>query len=821
MVIGHSWALLLLVCSALPAHAQDEIVLTRGVFIDRVVRSGRELVRIDPVAHGVAAGLFAAPKAGDVVQGPGGERAWAASEANDKGQFDPSLGRGGYGYFEVESDAQRVMVFEAVAHGMVYIASEPRMGDPYASGDVGIPVKLAKGTTPLLVAMGGRAPFRGRLRAPRAPVEIDTRDLTLPDLVHGERDVVTWAGVVLRNCTDTSIRAKVEWRLKGAEAWTQIREVSLAPLCTDKPGLRIPLGITPEGERVEVELRVTTPDVAGEDTATLTWRVRRAAQSRKVHYNSMLDGSVQYYAVVPPAQTVSERPGLVLSLHGASVEATNQANSYAAKPDTWIVCPTNRRPFGFDWESFGREDAMSVLKAASRWIRPDPTRIYLTGHSMGGHGSWHLATLYPDRFAAVAPSAGWISFESYAGARGAGQNREDQDPIRAMLVRAACTSDTLAHATNLASMGVFILHGDADDNVPVSEARAMAKALEAFHHDWRFHEEAGAGHWWDSGEWKDHAGASCVDFPPIFDYFAARRLPHPGEVRRIDFLTSNPSVSSYESGWASIIAQEQRLRPSRIVLDFDPATRRVRGTTTNVRALALSPDLRGESGLSLTLDGQTIEVSESSAIILHKGQGAWRQGDEIDPVPPGSFVDAYAGFVFVYATGGMPELTAQSLAHARYDAEQWWVRGNGSARILADHEYLSMDEHERPIVSMLYGNEETNLAWASVIPDPQLSVRAGRVRLGSREIAGSAGVLCVQRGRDGSPVGIIAGTDLHASKMLQRLPLFVSGVGVPEIVVIRPDFLSRGEASIIACGLLSSDWRIDAGELVFRDEQPE
>ena len=45
----------------------------------------------------------------------------------------------------------------------------------------------------------------------------------------------------------------------------------------------------------------------------------------------------------------------------------------------------------------------------------DPDRIYLTGHSMGGHGTWHLAANDPDRWAAIAPSAGWISFDTYGG----------------------------------------------------------------------------------------------------------------------------------------------------------------------------------------------------------------------------------------------------------------------------------------------------------------------------------------------------------------------------------------------------------------------
>ncbi len=42
----------------------------------------------------------------------------------------------------------------------------------------------------------------------------------------------------------------------------------------------------------------------------------------------------------------------------------------------------------------------------------DPKRVYLTGLSMGGHGSWGFAKKYPNTFAAVAPIAGRVSCKS-------------------------------------------------------------------------------------------------------------------------------------------------------------------------------------------------------------------------------------------------------------------------------------------------------------------------------------------------------------------------------------------------------------------------
>src|SRR5208282_5622821 len=150
-----------------------------------------------------------------------------------------------------------------------------------------------------------------------------------------------------------------------------------------------------------------------------------------------------YYAVVPALERAADsnvsRPGLVLTLHGANVEAIGQAQAYAPKPGLHIVAPTNRRPYGFDWEDWGRLDAMEVLGLAQKEFKTDPLRTYLTGHSMGGHGTWHVGVTFPDRFAAIAPSAGWISFATYAGGMRRPQN---PTPMEAVLARAGLPSET-------------------------------------------------------------------------------------------------------------------------------------------------------------------------------------------------------------------------------------------------------------------------------------------------------------------------------------------------------------------------------------------
>lgn len=53
------------------------------------------------------------------------------------------------------------------------------------------------------------------------------------------------------------------------------------------------------------------------------------------------------------------------------------------------------------------EDLLKIVDQALKGLRTDPRRVYLTGLSYGGFGTWYLASRHPERFAAIAPVVGW------------------------------------------------------------------------------------------------------------------------------------------------------------------------------------------------------------------------------------------------------------------------------------------------------------------------------------------------------------------------------------------------------------------------------
>jgi predicted peptidase len=73
--------------------------------------------------------------------------------------------------------------------------------------------------------------------------------------------------------------------------------------------------------------------------------------------------------------------------------------------------PDAELPFGAEGPPNGwprrEQDLLAILDQALERHRIDPDRVYLTGLSYGGFGSWYLASRHPRRFAAVAPVVGW------------------------------------------------------------------------------------------------------------------------------------------------------------------------------------------------------------------------------------------------------------------------------------------------------------------------------------------------------------------------------------------------------------------------------
>jgi dienelactone hydrolase len=823
----------LAVCPAACAaqNAQEEIVLREALVIPPVGRAGRAATHTDAIEAAIVADRWKPPKAGETVTLPGGStRTWEAAKADKDGWFRQRALMGGYAYMTVSSPVERIMLLDAAGHSMVYVNGEPRAGDVYANGIVFLPVLLHAGENGLLF-QAGRGSLRAKLVAPRAPVTLEPRDATLPDLIAGEKESL-WGAALVVNAALKPLDAAVLSAAFEEGGAVRTPVPAIPPLTVRKVGFRLPGRAfkTSDKHRLTLTLLLRDGNLRQADTLSFDLDVKAPGELYKRTFLSDIDGSVQYYAVLPDTgrqiqnpKSKIQNPALVLSLHGAGVEASGQAAAYSAKSWCCLVAPTNRRPFGFDWEEWGRMDALEALADAQKRLKTDPSRVYLTGHSMGGHGTWSFGVTFPGLFAAIGPSAGWISFQSYVG----GPREASPTPMQAILSRAAASSDTLAMGHNYAALGVYILHGSADDNVPVTEARAMRDYLAGFHHDFLYHEQPGVGHWWDASP---EPGTDCVDWAPMFDLFARHRIQTDEETRQVEFTTVNPGVSAWFR-WACVEAQARALMPSTIQLQCDPGLRRFTGTTANVARLALRlRHLRAGAPVNVELDGQKIEKIgwPSGESILHLAKTGDRWAVAPPPAPSekgprrcGPFKEAFRRrMVFVYGTQGDAEENAATFAKARYDAETWWYRGNGSVDVIPDTAFAPSKERDRGVI--LYGNADTNSAWKPLLDDSPVQVHHDRVRMGEREETGGDLACLFLRPRPGSDtacVGVVAGTGAAGMRLAWRMPVFLSGAGFPDCALFGPEMLTEGVGGVRAAGFFGNDWGVASGEFVWRAVQ--
>ena len=102
----------------------------------------------------------------------------------------------------------------------------------------------------------------------------------------------------------------------------------------------------------------------------------------------------------------------------------------------------------------------------------DRSRVYLTGFSIGGAGTYRMAHRWPNRFAALLVVAGPV--ESGVGTP-AGSDTGARD--REVNPYTTATDPFAALGAGLRAMPIWIFHGDADQTVPVEQSRRLAAAL--------------------------------------------------------------------------------------------------------------------------------------------------------------------------------------------------------------------------------------------------------------------------------------------------------------------------------------------------------
>ncbi|MCA8981370.1 MAG: prolyl oligopeptidase family serine peptidase, partial [Planctomycetes bacterium] len=728
------------------------------------------------------------PLAGEIVRGEVDSASWTKLEAQADGALDGE--RFAWAYARIEREEAGVWMANLQGANTLYVNSEPFQGDVYRYGFGGVPVYLQAGANDVYVN-GVRGGFTLRFDEPPAAQFVAGWDRTLPD-VAGPFAVL-------------DVNAANEWSGTGLPPlWVAKRALDTRDYADETgsvQGFGAPFGVLAK-----------LPDA-----------------KYVTSFVSEIDGSVQSMGVSPPTGEDLTGAGLVLSLHGAGVPVRNQLGAHSRHEDFWIFVPTNRRPYGFDWQDWGRRDAYEVLERGISLSGVSRDRLYLLGHSMGGHGTWHLAANDPDTWAAIQPSAGWCSFDTY-GSRPEGELAE-------LWQDADGASRTLDLIDNLVTIPTFVVHGDADETVPISEAHAMVEALEAAGGFPKTYYHEDGGHWWDGDASK---GADCLEWSGAFELF--RRTSKPRWLFDLDlnqllsWSTIDPAVDC-RHGWVGVeqfLEQGKRARvEAQRVERVSPTqsggskhTRVITARTENVSVLLID-DSDCPSGMEVHVllddEAKGFVYADRGPRWFERRSDKWHERGAPDarvektPARNGNFKRAFdKHFLAVVGTHGDDETDAALLGRARHDAQQWWYRGNGRFETWTDDALASkkLDPQRNRI---LYGNADTNAAWMSSLPaDCPVLVENGRVRIGEREWKGDD-LACLftypLAGSDECVVGAFGFSGPEGACLAATFGTFTSGAGFPDLILVDSSVLTKGDGGVLAAGWFENDWSWAGGRV--------
>jgi predicted esterase len=204
-------------------------------------------------------------------------------------------------------------------------------------------------------------------------------------------------------------------------------------------------------------------------------------------YRSAVDNTLQPYRLfLPAAYDAAKEWPLVVALHGMGGDENTMFDGYtgsvkqaAERLGLVVVCPKGRDTASM-YRGAAEQDVMDVLAEVRRDYKIDARRIYLMGHSMGGYGTWSTAMDHPEVFAALGPISG-------------GGNPAGMEKIKAL--------------------PQYVVHGDADPTVPVSQSRTMVAAGK----------KAGAAITYVEIPGGNHIDVAAPQVGPMFEFFVKQK----------------------------------------------------------------------------------------------------------------------------------------------------------------------------------------------------------------------------------------------------------------------------------------------------------
>ncbi|KAJ3218634.1 hypothetical protein HDU67_004687 [Dinochytrium kinnereticum] len=396
------------------------------------------------------------------------------------------------------------------------------------------------------------------------------------------------------------------------------------------------------------------------------------------------DGSVQYAMARPPKKACSLGPKpscpVVLALHGAGVEAASPfwTDAYRRQDYAWLLFPTGRTPWGFDWHGPSYRNVEMALVYLSHMhgvpidlqqsLAIDENRIVYTAIPASGYLKIQFYTPYYMRVG-----------DAYA------------DPLfRGIMESSIAENDIDMYAANMAGVPILARTGGNDDNVPPLNTRRLVRLVNEWNRNptsVNISEVPGQGHWFE-GVVNDDTLQNFLD-----KYINPENnpgLPHPPLPEAFTLSTLNPA-SSGSKGSIRILQLEVPYRLASIRVHRDGNKWML--NTTNVRRFGWAKDDRVKID-SWSIDGTDFPEPPKigPSYLREDGETEWKVATDLlwisverysSTYGPASQILTHQFLIVIPSNPTVIDISVYRKA-AQNLAASWYLFGRGGTQIIRD-----------------------------------------------------------------------------------------------------------------------------------------
>jgi dienelactone hydrolase len=406
----------------------------------------------------------------------------------------------------------------------------------------------------------------------------------------------------------------------------------------------------------------------------------------RLAYRDDVDGSPQYCrAYLPADYDPAKKWPLVIQMHGynganpvyvrwwaADDRHAGVDTEFSSHQSVIYIEPHGRG--NVQYLGMGDSDVVHAIAEAKRLFNVDEDRVYLTGDSMGGWGTWNISSRHPDMFAAIAPVFGGSDYHSE-------MSEEDLAKLSPLDRFLDEKHSSWSMAEGLLNIPIFVHHGDLDQAVNVDYSRWGVRLLQRWGYDVRYQEYPGRIH----EALESQNGNMSIEW-----FLQHRRNPNPRHVR-----IRSAELRNAKAYWAHVLQQASPL--AFMVVDVEVVDRNlIRLDTENVLDIELSPSavlVNPDKPVKVVWNGDAHEMSlQNGKLRLTSGDykpAALHKNERL----PGSTADfTFTPFAIVVGTISKdPEMMALCRQKADILIGVWREWQKQEPRVFKDTEIKDAD----------------------------------------------------------------------------------------------------------------------------------